>query len=240
MDKNDFCRNFNWYPALSEFCVFTAFMKLSATEVKLLADGVAEGNEVRGVVKRLQKVMRNGGFGNYFISADYCSPTDTERFKAKKGAVHSAESAWFFLASSNKVREAAKAGMVEYLALKPFVRIDRTREFRLFIYDGELKAMSQYNLVRHFRRLEGIKDELWKKAEKWFKKIKDRLPKENLVIDIYFEDDDKKIVINDLNPWGEPTDPLLLRTFDQDWSKVQGIKLMLPPTKISGDVAVSF
>lgn len=240
MDKNDFCRIINWYPALSEFCVFTGFLKLSENDIKLLADGVAKGKEARAVIKRLQKMMRNGGFGNYFISADYCAPTDTERFKRKKGAVHSAESAWFFLASSDKVRQAAAAGNIEYLALRPFVRIDRTREFRLFIYDGELKAMSQYNLERHFRRLEGIKDDLWKKAVQWVGKISDRLPVKNLVIDVYFENDDKNIAVNDLNPWNGDTDPLLLRTFDQDWSKVQGIKLMLPPTKISGDVAVSF
>ena len=70
--------------------------------------------------------------------------------------------------------------------------------------------------------------------------IKNNLPVKDVVIDIFLESDDQTVKIIDLNCWGEPTDPLLLRTFDQDWSAVNGIKLMLPPTKISGDVAVSF
>ncbi|MPN38143.1 hypothetical protein SDC9_185667 [bioreactor metagenome] len=61
----------------------------------------------------------------------------------------------------------------------------------------------------------------------------------NVVIDIYLNGDNEVGVI-DLNPWGEPTDPLLLHSFDRDWSAVTGIVLMPAPTRISGDVAVSF
>jgi hypothetical protein len=225
---------------LGEHSVMTAFLKLSEDEIKLLAQGVGKGKEVRDVISRLRKVMKSGNFSNYFVACDCCSPTDTERFAAKRGAVHSADSAWFFLAASAKVRAAAAEGKVEYLTVRPFVRIDRTREFRLFIKDGELKAMSQYNLVRHFRRLEGIKDRLWQAVCKWYGRIAEQLPKKDLTIDIYIENNDRDVKIMDLNPWGGDTDPLLLRTFDQDWNSVQGIKLMLPPTKISGDVEVSF
>lgn len=240
MDANDFSRIVNWYPVLGAYSALTGFLKLSAMEVDLLANGVGDGDQVRGVVERLKKLMRGGAFDNYFISTDFCSPTDTERFITKRGAVHSAESAWFFLASSSKVRSAAAAGNVEYLAVRPFLKIDRTREFRLFIYEGELKAMSQYHLVRHFRRLEGIKEELWQTVQSWFNDIKWQLPVRNITMDIYLEDDDQSVKIIDLNSWGGSTDPLLLRTFDQDWRQVAGIKLMLPPTRISGDVAVSF
>ena len=240
MSKNDFCRIVNWYPILSEYSLFTGFLKLSADDVKLLSEGVCRGKAVRGIVRRSRKMMAKGDYGNYFVSTDCCSPTDTVRFERKRGAVHSAESAWFFLANSEKVRTAAQAGKIEYLALKPFIKIDKTREFRLFIHDGELKAMSQYNLERHFRRLEKLKDDLWYTVDHWFNTIKSRLPRENMVIDVVLQNDDSEVVVIDVNRWGEPTDPLLLRTFDQDWNDVQGIKLMLPPTKISGDVAVSF
>ena len=240
MENKDFCRVVNWYPVLGEHALLTGFLKLTAADVKLLADGIGDGEAVKDVVDRLRKIMRGGTFDNYFVSCDLCSPTDTERFEAKRGAVHSAESAWYFLAASAKVQQAAQQGEVEYLAVRPFVRIDRTREFRLFINDGELRAMSQYNLVRHFRRLEGIKDELWQSVNAWFEKVKAQLPVKNITMDIFLESDDRTVKIVDINPWGEPTDPLLLRTFEQDWSQTMGIKLMLPPKKISGDVAVSF
>ncbi len=240
MEKNDFCRIVNWYPVLGEYSELTGFLKLSDSEIKLLSDGVKDGEEVAEVVKRLRKLMRGGAFDNFFVSTDVCSPTDTERFAGKKGAVHSAESAWYFLTASEKVRKAALNGTVSYLAVRPFVKIDRTREFRLFIHDGELRAMSQYHLVRHFRRLEGIKEILWNNVAGWFNKIKWLLPVKELVMDIYLEDDDSSVKIIDLNPWGEPTDALMMRSFDQDWSITYGIKLMLPPTRISGDVEVSF
>ena len=240
MENKDFCRVVNWYPVFGEHALLTGFLKLTAADVKLLADGIGDGEAVKDVVERLRKIMRGGTFDNYFVSCDLCSPTDTERFEAKRGAVHSAESAWYFLAASAKVQQAAQQGEVEYLAVRPFVRIDRTREFRLFIHDGELRAMSQYNLVRHFRRLEGIKDELWQSVNAWFEKVKAQLPVKNITMDIFLESDDRTVKIVDINPWGEPTDPLLLRTFEQDWSQTMGIKLMLPPKKISGDVAVSF
>ena len=240
MEKNDFCRIVNWYPMLGEYSAFTGFLKLTAEEVQLLADGIGEGKAAAAVIKRLKKFMRGGAFDNYFVSTDYCAPTDTERFAGKRGAVHSAESAWFFLAKSAKVRAAAAEHKIEYLVIRPFVRIDRTREFRLFIKDGELKAMSQYNLTRHYRRLEGIKNDLYKTVQKWFNNLNCELPVKDLTIDIYLDNDDRDVRIIDLNPWGGNTDPLLLRTFDQDWSKVSGIKLMLPPTKISGNVEVSF
>ena len=240
MQKDDFCRIVNWYPVLGEHSMMTVFLKLNADDIRLLAEGVGDGDAVGSVVARLKKVMRGGALDNFFISADLCSPTDTERFAAKRGAVHSAESAWYFLANSEKIRRAAQAGEVEYLAVKPFVRIDRTREFRIFVKDGEMRAMSQYNLIRHFRRLEGIKEELYSAVTCWFEGIKENLPVKDIVIDVFLENDDKTVKIIDLNCWGEPTDPLLLRTFEQDWDSVSGIKLMLPPTKISGDVAVSF
>lgn len=240
MQKDDFCRIVNWYPVLGEHSMPTVFLKLTGDDIKLLVEGVGNGDAAVSVIARLKNVMRGGALDNYFISTDLCSPTDTERFEAKRGAVHSAESAWYFLANSAKVRQAAAEGKVEYLAIKPFVRIDRTREFRLFVQNGELRAMSQYNLVRHFRRLEGIKENLYTVVCKWFELVKNNLPVKDVVIDIFLENDDQIVKIIDLNCWGEPTDPLLLRSFEQDWNVVGGIKLMLPPTKISGDVAVSF
>ena len=237
----EFFRTPNWALVLGEYAGAKTFLRLSQEEIDLLAGGVTRGREVRQIIRRLKLAMRSGGgaLGNFFVSTDVCSPTDTRRFAVKRGAVHSAESAWFFLAASEKVRRAARKGRVEFLCVAPFFKIDRTREFRLFIHDGKLKAMSQYNLDRHFRRLEGIKEELWETAADWFDRVAARLPHENMVIDIYLDSDDKVGVI-DVNPWGCPTDPLLLQNFDRDWSEVIGLVLMPSPTEISGDVAVSF
>jgi hypothetical protein len=238
MENVDFCRAPVWYPSLSGHTFLTSFVKLQQNEIELLAAGKAEGKAVEDIIDRMRQPM-NSIPGNCFVSVDTVSPTDTERFKNKRGAVFSPESAWFFLAKSQKVRHAAANGKVEYVCMKPFRRISQPREFRLFIYQGELVAMSQYWLIRHFRRLEGIKDKLWKKAEKFYSKVAWSIPAKTLVMDIYLTSDDKILII-DLNPWGTPTDPLMLRNWERDWSAKPGIVLMPPPWQISGEVNVSF
>ena len=99
--------------------------------------------------------------------------------------------------------------------------------------------MSQYYLIRHFRRLEGIKEKLWEKAEKFVEEIIWHLPVKTLVMDIYFTSAEE-IMIIDLNPWGAPTEPLMLDTWERDWNEPTGIVLMPPPIQISGDVNISF
>ena len=144
-----------------------------------------------------------------------------------------------FTAATRKKAEDRMRGEVEYICLRPFRRMNRTREFRLFIRDGQLNAMSQYYLLRHFRRLEGVREKYWERAGEFVEHISWMLPLKTLVMDIYFTAGGE-IMIVDLNPWGGATDPLLLRSWDRDWSKPAGIVLMDPPTRISGDVSVSF
>jgi len=62
---------------------------------------------------------------------------------------------------------------------------------------------------------------------------------DDLVVDVYFTSDDRVLIV-DLNPWGDPTDPLLFKTWDRDWAEEAGIKLIPRPVKMKGEVSVSF
>lgn len=244
--KENFLRLPVWYPILAGHTFLTSFVKLRLEALALLASGENLELENKGkvnpvvasVIEDLRKPMAAIP-GNCFISVDSCAPTDTERFLNKRGAVYSPESAWRVLAQSDKVRWAASKGKVEYICLRPFRRMSWPREFRLFILDGQLNAMSQYHLIRHFRRLEGIRGKLWEQAKEFVDRISWMLPIKTLVMDVYFTSSGEILII-DLNPWGEETDPLLLRRWDRDWSIPAGIVLMDPPKKISGDISVSF
>ena len=238
MNNNDFCKIQNWYPALSGNTFPTSFIKLQPEEVEALADGALDGPIAYNVITRLRQPMHYIP-GNCFVSVDTCAPTDTERFRLKRGAVYSPESAWNFLTLSHKVRTVAAKKEVTHICMRPFRRMNQTREFRLFIYKGELSAMSQYWLTRHFRRLEGVKEQIWEQVNEFFNEISWNLPAETFVMDIYMTSS-KKFLIVDLNPWGEDTDPLLLGSWDRDWTKKEKLVLMPPPTKIFGDVNVSF
>ncbi len=235
--NRDFYRMPIWYADFSTFAFMTGFVRLTDDEITALSEGVTHGPQVRGVIHRMKRVMYFIP-GNSFASVDCVAPTDTERFHHKRGAVHSARSAWKYLALSEKVQRSAQAGEVGYVCLRPFRRITRAREFRLFVYQRQLKAMSQYWLVRHFRRLNSVVDKYWKLANRFVEQIAPLLPDDNIVIDIYFTAEDE-ILLLDFNIWGECR-PLMLHTWERDWDETVGPVLMPPPTKISGDVNVSF
>jgi len=238
MTKQDECYRMPiWYPDFSAFAFMTSFVKLNEDEIGALTEGVTHGPRVKDVIRRMKQPMHFIP-GNSFVSVDLVAPTDTERFKGKRGAVHSARSAWKYLASSEKVRKSAQAGDVQYLCMRPFRRMSQAREFRLFVYGRELKAMSQYWLIRHFRRLEDRQDRYWNLAQIFIEQIGWLLPTDNIVVDIYFTSEDEILLI-DFNKWGE-CDTLMLHSWEQNWHEELGPVIMSPPTKISGDINVSF
>ena len=245
INDGNFCALPIWYQALAPYTFETKFVKLRTDAISALADSANCGAEIdmdsavsKQVIEDLRPVMKQFP-GNCFVSVDLCAPTDTERFAAKRGAVFSPESAWYYLAHSAKVAASAAAGKLEFVCIRPFRNMSRAREFRLFIHEGKLSAMSQYNLLRHFYRLDGVKEKYLKLADEFLECVEWKIPLEKLVIDIYITSSDKVMVV-DLNPWGEPTDPLLLRTWERDWSEPAGIVLMDIPCKVSGNVNVSF
>ncbi len=227
-----------WYDSLANYTFPTSFVKLTEEEKKLLVEGVSEGERTADAVRRLHGAMKVF-FGNKFVFVDSAAPTDTERFAAKAGAVHSAESAWRFLALSEKVRRSVSEGRSDHVCVRPFRRMGRPKEFRLFIKDKKLLGMSQLWLTRHFRRLDGIKERFWRKANDFFAETGWLIPAVSCAVDIYFTASGRILVV-DINPWGEPTSPLLFRSWDNDWEKNGGVKIIPPPIKIAGDVKVSF
>ena len=112
------------------------------------------------------------------------------------------------------------------------------REFRLFIKDRKLKAMSQYWLIRHFARLQGTQEHYWDMAHHFIEDNAWMLPADDIVMDVYFTSSGR-ILVMDLNPFGPPTDPLMLNSWKQNWNVFPGIKIVPPPHRITGDINVN-
>ncbi len=224
----------HWYNALGDFTFPTLFLRLHKEELQFLLSTNSAGEKT--LLERIDKAI-NSLPKTAFVGLDSCSPDDASNF-AKKKSHTSARTALELLKSSPKVKIALESGGDDTIAIRPFRRMDQTREFRLFIYEGKLVGMSQRHLVRHFRRLDGRREELWQKANQFFDSINSLINISNQVIDIYFTSEGN-ILIVDLNEW-EKCDPLLFRKWDRDWSAVVGLKLMSEPIQMKGDVKVSF
>lgn len=227
-----------WYPKLSHASFPAVFLALTGEELEAMKNRQTDTPVVKNLLSRLAHCM-NSFPGNRFVSVDCVSPTDTERFQSKRGAVHSAESAWKNLLESRKVAESLERGEVTSLCIRPFRNMQMAREFRLFIKDGILAGMSQYYLVRHFRRLPGRVEQYFLQAQQFVEQIRGLLPAETLCMDIYFKSSGG-ILIVDLNPWGESTDPLMYNTWDRNWEEQRACLIVPPPHCVRGDIKVRF
>lgn len=226
-----------WYPMLGQFSFPTVFVELRDTEIRALIKGEPKSSQTRKPISRLQQAIRSLP-GGCFVTADICAPTDSNHF-GSSGKVSYGLTAWRLLVTSAKVREAFEQGLSRRITVRPYRRMNRTREFRMFFYQRQLKGMSQYHLERHFHRLEGREKEIWRRGKKFADRIRDFLPHENVVVDVYLSSDNQ-FFINDLNPWGEQTDPLLFKKWEREWDKEQGLKLIPHPVEMKGDISVSF
>lgn len=226
-----------WYPVLGQYSFPTVFIQLRREEKEALLNRELRGAVVRKVTARLQRVIRDLP-GGCFISTDVCAPTDSDHF-GKTGKVSYGLTAWRLLATSQKTGDALSQGLTERLAVRPYRRINKTREFRMFFHQRELKGMSQYHLERHFHRLEGQEKTIWRWGRKFADSIKQFLPFENVTVDVYITSENEWFII-DLNPWGYPTDPLLFKTWERDWEQGQGLKLIPHPIDMKGEISVSF
>ena len=236
--KHNIYKTSEWYQSLADHTFPTSFVKLSPEEITALIKQDVDGEVGKEIQKRLKLPMHYFP-GNCFVFVDTAAPTDTERFASKRGAVYSPKSAWRYLCASDKIREAVENGASNHICIRPFRRMSKSREFRFFIKDGKLNAISQYWLIRHYRRLVGRKEYYWEKGENLVEKINWLLPSPTIVMDVYITSSNK-ILILDFNPWGDPTNPLLLKSWDRDWQEEAGINLIDPPIQVGGDVNVSF
>ncbi|MCM8542201.1 MAG: cell division cycle 123 family protein [Lentisphaeraceae bacterium] len=226
----------DWYISLGDYTFPTVFAKLSNAEKQVLLNEASSTEVKDELVHRIDRAI-TALPGACFIGLNTCAPDDAPVFQRKKSH-SSGKTAIELLKNSKKVKSALSESKDDTLAIRPYRRMDKTREFRLFIFNGQLSGMSQRNLIRHFRRLDSKREEYWDKAGSFYKEISPLINVENVVIDIYFTSEGK-ILIVDMNKW-EDCDPLLFRKWDRDWSEVAGLKLMSEPIKLNGDVKVSF
>ncbi len=237
----DACRIPNWYPRLSTFSLPTSFVALNELEIAALAAGETADSPVsQKVLPRLEKAMSRYGY-NRFLSVDLAAPKDSRRFAEKRGAVRSAKSAWNVLADSEIVRASAQRGEVSCICVRPFRRMDHAREFRLFIKDGKLFAMSQYWLDRHYPKMQKYARQYWAAAVSFIGENIWAFPLKDIVADIYFTSDGE-ILVMDLNPLAPETDPLMFNNWSSfDWTgEPAGLLIVPEPRELSGDVNVSF
>ena len=231
----------DWYKDFADVTFPTVFVRLTDAEKEALVKN-EEGDAKNRLWNRLTNAL-SSIHGGAVINADCCAPTDSKAF-CRRRIVHTPISSWKQLTTSEKVTEALKSGKSDTLTLRPYRRMDRSREFRLFVKDGELIAASQYDLKKNYPRLAKRQDEIWDGLKAFFaESIKPFLSFSDVVIDVYMCGNGQLLIV-DFNEWGGETAPLLLRSWNQNVEEFlqdrHPLMLLAAPVKMSGDVSVSF
>ncbi|MGL4854241.1 MAG: ATP-grasp domain-containing protein, partial [Lentisphaeria bacterium] len=228
-----------WYVSFSDISFPAMFLPLTELEKKALIENI-DGEEKANLWNRISAAISSLPRG-VVINADSVAPTDSIFFK-KRRVVHTAISSWNQLTSSEKVKKALVSQTSNCLVLRPYRRMDSSREFRLFIKDGDLVCASQYNLNKFFPKLEVRKTEIWDKLKSFFySQVKPRLKEKNVVIDVYLCSDGQVLII-DFNDFGGETSPLLFRKFeniDKKLCEIEPLRLLPAPMKMGGNVSIS-
>ncbi|RMD74827.1 MAG: hypothetical protein D6820_15945 [Lentisphaerae bacterium] len=227
-----------WYPDIGSYSFPTVFLRLSRQHVEAIFNQDPEQPAAKDLIARCDYIIDHLP-GSCFLHADTVAPDDAPAFKASEGAVHYGITAFTYLATSRKVHTALRQGETCRIGLRPYRRMDHSREFRLFIHNRRLFAMSQRFLKKHHPRLQRRAAEIWEQAQNFVNDIAPLLPLETLCVDVYLTST-VHFMILDLNPWGPPTDALLLRHWEHDLDNPLGLLLVKKPNRISGDITVSF
>ncbi len=226
-----------WYTSLSTYTFPTVFLRLGDEQIAALVEAKQEGREVDAVIRRLNQALKQLP-GNCFVHADVCAATDSPTFQ-RGASVKTGRRAWDMLTESERVRAAFREGKTERLGLHPYRRMDPVKEFRMFIKGRELKGVSQKQLDRHYRRLEGRKVYIWNETQRLASEIAPWLPADDVTVDVYLTSA-PSLMLLDMSTWGEPSEPLLFRKWERDWDAEPGLRLIPPPIQLKGDVEVSF
>lgn len=227
----------DWYSTLGELSFPTVFLRLDAAERRALIEADDAAPASRRLGKRLQSALRSL-FGSGVVGTDVCAPTDSPSFRYGR-RLRFGRTSWRLLAASEKVRGVLAAGETDCLIVRPYRRMDRAREFRMFVYRGQFAGLSQYHLDRYLPGIEKRQREILTKARKLVERIAPRLPAESVAVDVYLTSDGEFMLV-DINDWGGDTSPLLMRTWEHDWANEDRLALVPEPVNMKGDISVSF
>jgi hypothetical protein len=86
-----------------------------------------------------------------------------------------------------------------HIVVREWIDIDPAMEFRGFMYNRQLTAISQYCYYQFFPKLQNAKSEIQRKITDFFETIKSKIPQEHAVVDFVVLADSVKVI--ELNPF---------------------------------------
>jgi len=206
----------------------TVVLRLSWSELDAMieafecyADGYAPSNEAQGIIegirKRLDELIEGDFPNGCFAKLGSRSPKDSWEVFSNGTCCRNGNDVLRRFFDSERISDdlyvARANNYLPYIVLRKWLDIDDWREFRCFVQNGELVGISQYYYRSFFPQIRDNKDTIEEAIKKKIWGIKDLLPTDTIIVDVFYNDDGTVTVI-ECNPFGDLTDPCLF-----DWGK---------------------
>ncbi|WCK57306.1 ATP-grasp domain-containing protein (plasmid) [Aneurinibacillus sp. Ricciae_BoGa-3] len=152
-----------------------------------------------------------------FLRNDKRSPKDSDAFlNGKLRPARTAQEAISFCLLSERTwvdfRDAKEHGHLPILVARKWMDFKPEREFRCFIKNGRLFAITQYDYQNHYEWVTNHVDSIKARIISFIEEIKSLLPCDTLVVDVHIND--QGITIIETNPYGL-SDPCLFEDYEQ-------------------------
>lgn len=202
-----------WYPKLAQYTIPSVQILLGPEHINCLL-----GQPVNDMVRQdLSKMIGQAfvilGGNRFFIRLGSVSPKDVSTM------VTDIDTVFEIFAKSERAGKSLKMSQqFQYtpsLYIRQWVDIDKTREFRCFVKNNELKGISQYYCYDTCEYLndDNIRDLLISRVKALFEHIHSRVGLNSYVFDIVYRDEELPLLL-EINPYSGWTGTCLF-----DWTE---------------------
>jgi hypothetical protein len=229
----DFSNMQRWYSLVSDFTASSIFIHLDPSEIKHIRTMqtlcMGRGFETRDyqeftdLIYKLNSHIKPGS--HQFFKLSSVSPKDirdipcydetvqyyrahcTSKGQYRKLCVHSSEEIIYLLMNSERLYATLKTRPNgHYIVLREWIDADPELEFRCFIYDGHMTAISQYHSQTGYRFTSAEALSYAKQIQVFYTKIKPKLMNtdnvvKDWVLDVGFKRDNTPFIV-ELNGFG--------------------------------------
>ncbi|KAI6650933.1 hypothetical protein LOD99_5773 [Oopsacas minuta] len=251
LSKSLFCAQFNvWYPVFAKLTIPSLIIKLSKEFIEYIAgkssqdsdEDISYGDEIiepsfPSLEVEIAKCVKLLG-GSVFPKLNWSAPCDAawikigNSLKCKKfdeiyDLLKSSDTISTFDLSENIILSVAENAELfdHYLVLREWREIDTSLEFRCFVKNSNLIAISQRNHSDYYAFLSDIEMEVLELISKFFAtEVKKKILLPNCVFDCYVQSDIMSVILVDFSPFNELTDALLF-TWEELNGPWEGVKI---------------
>jgi hypothetical protein len=149
---------------------------------------------------KLEEIMK--GNDKWFVRSSFASPKDNISVDKNSGeqalSFTNAHSALYAVATSGRCSLGVESGLNRYIWVAPWRNLDGFNDYRVFIRDNVVRAISQYNMEDPPNDLEQVR----KAVKDLWSRVKDELWYTECCMDVVYNSDTNEIKIVEFNEFG--------------------------------------